>query len=200
MARQSHRASCTRASLHTPVSSSVRAFSIIMTILITGSSGKVAQHLVVLLKPSHRILIASRSGTTADGIAAVNFDWTDQATFATPFSHPCTQGSSIKAIYLVSQRGVVEPFDAMRLFTDTAKAHGVERFVLVSSIREDETTQGRGKVHAYLKALDVEWAVLRPTWFMGKVHLVKPQPTNSSMSQRISPSCIICPPSGTSRV
>ncbi|KAI9677977.1 MAG: hypothetical protein M1822_008085 [Bathelium mastoideum] len=54
----------------------------------------------------------------------------------------------------------------MKPFIDTAKAHGVARFVLLSAIREDETTPGTGKVHAYLKGLGVEWAVLRPTWFM----------------------------------
>lgn len=138
-----------------------------MTILITGSSGKTARRLAALLKPSHQILIASRSGADIDGNPAVKFDWTDPVTYANPYSHPQAQESPVKAIYLVSQPGNMNPFGIMKPFIDTAKAHGVERFVLLSAIREDETTPGTGKVHAFLKGLGVEWAVLRPTWFMG---------------------------------
>ena len=142
--------------------------NIAMTILITGSSGKTARRLAALLKPSHQILVASRAGTDVDGIPAVKFDWTDTATHASAYLHPQAEANPIKAVYLVSQPGNIDPFDIMKPFIDTAKAHGVERFVLLSAIREDETTPGTGKVHAYLKGLGVEWAVLRPTWFMGK--------------------------------
>ncbi|KAI4155834.1 MAG: hypothetical protein LQ340_000707 [Diploschistes diacapsis] len=117
-----------------------------MTIQITGSSGKTARHLAALLKPSHQILIASRSGAEVDGIPAVKFGWSDPVT--------------------ISEPGNTNPLDIMKPFIDTGKEHGVKRFVLLSAIREDETTPGTGKVHAYLKQLDVEWAVLRPTWFM----------------------------------
>ena len=140
-----------------------------MTFLVTGSSGKTARRLVALLKPKHQILIASRSGQDVDGSPAIKFDWTDPATYAAPYSHPQAQRNPIKAIYLVSQPGNTNPFDIMKPFIDTAKAHGVGRFVLLSAIREDETTPGTGKVHAYLKGLGVEWAVLRPTWFMGRL-------------------------------
>ena len=139
-----------------------------MTILITGSSGKTARRLATLLKPSHPILIASRSGADVDGSPAVKFDWTDATTYTHPYSHAQAQKSPIIAVYLVTQPGNMNPFAIMKPFIDVAKAHGVERFVLLSSIREDETTEGTGKVHAYLKGSGVEWAVLRPTYFMGK--------------------------------
>jgi festuclavine dehydrogenase len=155
-----------------------------MTILITGSSGKTARRLAALLKPSHPILIASRSGEDADGNPAVKFDWTDPVTYANPYSHPKAQGNPIKAIYLVSQPGNTRPLDIMKPFIDTAKAHGVERFVLLSAIREDETTPGTGQVHSYLKELGVEWAVLRPTWFMGRSCFL-PTCTNSSYRREL---------------
>ena len=147
---------------------SIRKQYIIMTVLVTGSSGKTARRLVALLKPSHQVLIASRSGADVDGIPAVRFDWADPDTYANPYSHPQAQKSPIKSIYLVSQPGSMRPFDAMKPFIDTAKLRGVKRFVLLSAIREDQTTPGTGQVHAYLEEIGVEWAVLRPTWFMGE--------------------------------
>ena len=139
-----------------------------MTVLITGPSGKTARHLIVLLKPSHPILLASRSGAEVDGIPAAKFDWMDSVTYMNPYTHPQAQKSPIKSVYLVNQPGNMYPFDAMKPFIDTAVVHGVQRFVLLSSIREDETTPGTGRVHAYLKELGVGYTVLRPTWFMGK--------------------------------
>jgi festuclavine dehydrogenase len=139
-----------------------------MTILITGSSGKTARPLTALLKSSHNVLIASRSGIEVDGVPAVKFDWSDPATYLNPFNHSQAQSDPIRTIYLVSQPGNIDPSTALKTFVDVARAHDVRRFVLLSAIREDESTPGTGKAHAYLKGLDVEWAVLRPTWFMGK--------------------------------
>ena len=138
-----------------------------MTILITGSSGKTARRLAILLRPSQKILIASRSGANVGEIQGVKFDWADTTSYANPYFHPQAQESPIKGVYLVSQPGNTNPYGIMKPFIDTAKAHGVKRFVLLSAIREDETTPGTGKVHRYLKELGVEWTVLRPTWFMG---------------------------------
>lgn len=138
-----------------------------MTILITGSSGKTARPLAALLKSSSNLLIASRSGIEVDGTPAVKLDWSDTATYSNPFKHPQAQSDPIQAVYLVSQPGNVDPSSVLKPFIDVAQAHGVQRFVLLSAIREDESTLGTGKVHAYLKELGVGWAVLRPTWFMG---------------------------------
>lgn len=140
-----------------------------MTILITGSSGKTARRLAEILKPSNNILIASRSGQDVDGSPGVKFDWTDQSTYVSPYAHPQARTSAITAVYLVTQPGNMNPINIMKPFIDVAREHGVKRFVLLSAIREDETTPGTGQVHKYLKEIDVEWAVLRPTWFMGRV-------------------------------
>ena len=138
-----------------------------MTILITGSSGKTARRVADILRPSNDILIASRSGQDVSGSPGVRFDWTDHSTFTSLFSHPQVQKNPCKAVYLVTQPGNINPIDIMKPFIDIAKEHGVNRFVLLSAIREDETTPGTGQVHKYLKDIGVDWAVLRPTWFMG---------------------------------
>ena len=68
----------------------------------------------------------------------------------------------------------MHPFDEMKAFIDIARAHGVQRFVLLSAIREDESTEGTGRVHKYLKEMEgtgIGWTVLRPTWFMGELSL-----------------------------
>ena len=53
---------------------------------------------------------------------------------------------------------------------DLAREKGVKRFVLLSAspiARGDEAT-GLGRVGTYLEGLEgIEWAVLKPTWFMG---------------------------------
>ena len=143
-----------------------------MTILLTGSSGKTSSRLAALLTPSHQILIASRSGASVNDIPAVKFDWNDPSTYTNPYSHPQAQKSPIKAIYLVTRTGSTDPIVEMKPFIDIARERGVKRFVLLSTIREDENTPGKGKVHKYLKELEVEkgveWTVLRPTWFMGE--------------------------------
>ncbi len=54
----------------------------------------------------------------------------------------------------------------MKKFIDLAKHNGVTRFVLLSSSALEAGGPAHGKVHEYLVGLGVEYAVLRPTWFM----------------------------------
>lgn len=52
---------------------------------------------------------------------------------------------------------------------DLAVEKGVERFVLLSaSILEVGDGPMMSRVSGYVAGLGVEWAALRPTWFMGK--------------------------------
>lgn len=141
-----------------------------MTVLITGSSGKTSRRVANALRPSTSILVASRSGQDVDGTPGVKFDWTKESTWAPIFSHIAVQTNPITAVYLVMQPGSIDPIATMKPFIDLARDHKVKRFVLLSAIREDETTSGTGQVHKYLKGSGVEWAVLRPTWFMGEIH------------------------------
>ena len=56
----------------------------------------------------------------------------------------------------------------MKAFIDFARGKGVCRFVLLSATSVGKDAPMMGEVHGYLEGLqDVEWTVLRPTWFMG---------------------------------
>ena len=56
----------------------------------------------------------------------------------------------------------------MKAFIDVAVEKGVRRFVLLSaSVLDVGDGPMMGQVSKYLSSLGVDWAVLRPTWFMG---------------------------------
>ena len=140
-----------------------------MTILVTGSLGKTSSRLAAVLQSGgYSFLIASRSGK-AGSYPAVRFDWTDKSTWDLPFSSSEAQNNPITAAYLVSPP-VAEPFQYEQAFIDFARTKGVKRFVFLSASPVDDTNTSYGKVHAYLKRLGtdegLEWAVMRPTWFM----------------------------------
>ncbi|KAK4501895.1 hypothetical protein PRZ48_007704 [Zasmidium cellare] len=140
-----------------------------MTILITGSSGKTAAYLAQMLVADGRpILVASRSPKKGSPNPSVRFDWLDESTWELPFSHEQSKRSPITAVYLVSPdidnaRAKVIPF------VKFAQKKGVNRFTLLSAWENPEGGPLLGGVHAELKALGqqgVEWAVLRPHFFM----------------------------------
>jgi festuclavine dehydrogenase len=138
-----------------------------MTILVTGSGGKTARNLTAQLQAAgHTVLVASRSAA-ADDPARVRFDWLDASTHTAPFAHPAAAASPIKAAYLVLPLADDAMCAAALSFVATARARGVRRFVLLSSSAVAEGGPFMGVVHAGLRAASVEWAVLRPSWFMG---------------------------------
>ena len=59
--------------------------------------------------------------------------------------------------------------DPVKTFVDLARSRGVNRFVLLSSSAIKVGGPAHGQIHQYLSDLGVEYAVLRPTWFMGKL-------------------------------
>jgi uncharacterized protein YbjT (DUF2867 family) len=61
----------------------------------------------------------------------------------------------------------------MKAFIDFAIAKDVKRFVLVSAYSAPVGGPMMGKVHEYLIHIGVEYAVLRPPWFMGMLPLSK---------------------------
>nr|POE96541.1 putative oxidoreductase yesf [Quercus suber] len=136
-----------------------------MTILITGSSGKTAAALAEQLRPSHRILIASR---TPKSDADVKFDWLDETTWSAAFSHKSVQDSPINAIYLCTP-DVVAAIENVIPFVKFAIGKNVQRFVLLSAWEVPENGPLHGQNHSRLKSLEregIEWTVLRPHFFM----------------------------------
>lgn len=92
----------------------------------------------------------------------VKFDWDDEKTYEAPFLN-----STISAVFLIAP-GVLNALTPVKKFVEGALKNGVKRFVLLSaSILEVGDGPAMGQVSLYLKGLGVEWAVLRPSWFMG---------------------------------
>ncbi|KAL8783444.1 MAG: hypothetical protein Q9195_009386 [Heterodermia aff. obscurata] len=149
-----------------------------MTILLTGGNGKTSSRLATLLRQEgFEVLVASRSGSVPDGIKSCRFDWLDESTYANPFE----AASDISALYIVAPRtidmltptkGSVEIGACMSYFSnanpeiyssfiDYALEKGVKRFVLLSASSIQCGDPAHGKIHEYIKSLNVEYGVLR---------------------------------------
>jgi festuclavine dehydrogenase len=134
-------------------------------ILLLGGTGKVSSRIAPLLSENgNSILLASRSGNALSlpNCAGVKFDWFDQSSYANPFS----TGSKISAIFLVGP-SCVDQLPHMKIFIDLAISKGVKRLVFLSgSCFEVGDGPMMGEVSEYLASLNMDYAILRPTWFM----------------------------------
>lgn len=140
-------------------------------ILITGGTGQLGSRIAALMRSeSVPHLVAARSATGPEG---VKFDYTDRETWNNPFEKAAP--STIPAVFLLALPTTVS-VELMNEFVDFAIEKGVKRFVLLSASIVEMGGPVYGKVHTYLKELGdgglVEWAVLRPTWFMSRVSLM----------------------------
>jgi len=131
-------------------------------VLLLGGTGKVASLIAPLLYRARiPVLLASRSGDAVEGYHGVHFDWEDAQTYENPWK----EAPSIKAVFIVCPPAV-DVLPIVQPFVELARAKGVTRFVLLSASSIPEGGLAMGTVHAYLKTLNMEWAVLQPTWFM----------------------------------
>ena len=128
-----------------------------MTILLTGGNGKTSSRLAALLKQEgYPLLVASRSGPRTDGIKSCHFDWLDESTYASPFE----AASDISALYIVAPR-TLDMLTPTKGFIDYALKKGVKRFVLLSASSIECGDPAHGKIHEYIKSLNVEYGVIR---------------------------------------
>ena len=133
------------------------------TILVIGGTGKVGSSIAQLLKQSgHHAILASRKGTVPIGFTSCRFDWLDDKTFNGPFQ----EAGNITSVFLTAP-AVMDLFPPMKAFIDFAGTKAVKRFVLLSASVYEAGGPAMGQVHQYLIDLGVEYAVLRPSWFMG---------------------------------
>jgi len=136
-----------------------------MTTLITGGTGKVGSSLANLLHDSHhQVLIASRTGNlkhTESKFKFVTFDFLKHETFENPF----TKDPDIDRVFLVVP-DIIDTIPHYKPFIDLAISKGVKRFVLLTSTQPKPGDPGQGVVHQYLLDTGVNYAVLRPTWFI----------------------------------
>jgi len=134
-----------------------------MTILVTGGTGKTGILLSRLLNEANQsVLIASRSGTAPSPYKAVKLDWFNDKTFENPFK----EDSNIDRVYLIVP-SILDQLNTIRPFIDLSISKGVKRFVLLSGSQAGIGSPPLiGKVHEYLVNIKVDYAVLRPTWFI----------------------------------
>ncbi|EYE93989.1 NAD(P)-binding protein [Aspergillus ruber CBS 135680] len=140
-----------------------------MTILLIGGTGKTAVRLARFLQNNnHQFLLASRRGQSAApaGMPAVRFDWMDKASWKEAFKYRSAAGEDVRAIYLMEPL-VAEPWKPMNEFIDYARQEqGVGRFVLVAGTSSQPGKPGMGMVWQHFMDTGVDYAVLRPSWFM----------------------------------
>ncbi|KAF2627743.1 hypothetical protein BU25DRAFT_431087 [Macroventuria anomochaeta] len=91
------------------------------------------------------------------------FDWTDSKTWPAAFSHQL-----IKAGYMMEPQ-VARPWAPMIEFFDFAVSNCVERFVLCAGTTAELGKNGMGRVWDAFIERKVEFCVLRPSWFMGRI-------------------------------
>jgi festuclavine dehydrogenase len=136
------------------------------TILLLGGTGKVGSRIAPLLaEANYSVLQASRSGNSAASIpncSGVKFDWFEESTYALPFS-----GSRIEAVFIISPP-IIDTLAPTKKFVEIAREKGVGRFVLLSaSVLEVGDGPAMSQISKYISELGVDYAILRPTWFMG---------------------------------
>ena len=125
-------------------------------VLVTGATGKTGRRLLTLLdQRSVPVIAASREPPNG----GIRFDWTDRTTWDAALD-------GVSAIYLVAPMGAGDAVRLMTEFIEMAIDRGVARFVLLSASSLDAGGPAMGQVHQGLQTSGVEWAVLRPSWFM----------------------------------
>lgn len=128
-------------------------------VLVTGATGKTGRRIAALLEARGIPFRAASRGTEP------RFDWDDPETW-----RPALEG--VGAAYILDptylkDRPDTAAADAAAAFLEVAREAGVERVVLLSArdvgraAREDLLA-----VESAVMASDLDWTVLRPSWFM----------------------------------
>jgi uncharacterized protein YbjT (DUF2867 family) len=145
-------------------------------ILVLGGTGKVGKRVAnQLASAAVPTLAASRSGETpgpaSKYLQGVKFDWFDKATWENPWK--AASPHNVRAVYIIAPP-ILDSAPIMVEFVEFALSKGTRRFVLQSGTPIEAGDEwGMGQLHYYVRCLGNEgrcdWAVLRPTWFMGTI-------------------------------
>lgn len=132
-------------------------------ILVTGASGKTGRHVVSgLLARGATVRAASRNPEqlVVEGVDSARFDWHDESTWG-----PALEG--IDAVYLVKPHSE-DVVEVIGRFVDAMKDAGAGRLLLLSECAAQTRSSDITERHAerVVQASDLEWTILRPSWFM----------------------------------
>ncbi|KXJ91368.1 hypothetical protein Micbo1qcDRAFT_195479 [Microdochium bolleyi] len=138
------------------------------TVLLLGGTGKVAGQIAPQLVSAGFVpIVASRRNpTSSNGYTTVKFDWDDESTW----NDALLGGGSeaVSSVFIVAP-GYAAPGAMAEKLISMARKNGTRRFVLLSSSQFTEDSPALGEIHKLLREMgdrgEVEWAVLRPTWF-----------------------------------
>lgn len=130
------------------------------TILVTGATGKTGRRLTPLLRAKGvAVRAASRKPTDSE----VAFDWEDSGSHASALA-------GAEAVYLIPPAMIEDPTPIVTPFLDAARAYGVRRLVLVSSMGvafpAEPPVSGRRRLEALVRDCGLHWTILRPSGFM----------------------------------
>lgn len=133
------------------------------TILVLAGTGKTGRRVAArLAQTGHTARAAARHpGAPAANLEAVAFDWDDPESYG-----PALAGAD--AVYVVAPALRLDFAPLVERFLAQAKAAGVGRGVLLSARGVDQAPPETplGQAEALLADSGLEWAIVRPTWFM----------------------------------
>lgn len=125
-------------------------------VLVIGATGTTGSRVARRLgERGARVRGASRH----PGPGGAVFDWADPTTHAAALD-------GVERLYLVPPIGDTEPGPVVRPFLERGLAGSLRRVVLLSASAIEPADSGVGAVHALVREIVPEWAVLRPSWFM----------------------------------
>ena len=135
-----------------------------MSILVTGGRGNTSSGLSAILHEAKvPFVVASRSKDESSPYQQAQFDWSDESTYK-----PLLQSTPFRAAYLIPPP-MSDMVERTKAFIDVACSQGVKRFVLLSASAVEAGGPAHGQIHEYIMSLNVEYAVLRPSWFQRKL-------------------------------
>lgn len=135
-----------------------------MSTLVTGGTSQIGLALSRLLKAAGKeVIIGARTPTKVPAeYKSVILDWSDPSTFENPF-----KSYQIDNIYILPPPASLNPLEITKPVIDLAIEKGVKKFVLLSATIVEKGSPGIGLIHEYLDSKNVDYFVLRPTWFIG---------------------------------
>lgn len=132
-------------------------------VLVIGASGKTGRYVVSGLVSRRAVVRAAsrkREQLGIEGVESARFDWDDESTWNLALD-------GISSVYLVKPQSA-QVVEIVSRFLDAMKAAGARRVVLLSECaaqtRPDDVTERR--VERVVEATDLEWTILRPSWYM----------------------------------